>query len=153
MLQAIDAYEKALELASDMIVIYENLIVAYIAIADYQKAILTAEKGLTVHPCSMFFLTQISTCLMNLTRDGQADVFIDKILKIDPSFTQALFLKGMVLKRRDSVKDAIEMLSAAIRNDPITMKLCSQEPNATVKSIASIGQSMTTKMLLWLRTS
>ncbi|MBM3208082.1 MAG: tetratricopeptide repeat protein [Chlamydiae bacterium] len=114
---AINWYSKALLYKEDQFEIHANLGGIYLEISQFERAILSYERALLIEPSSIYALNLLATSLININRLDEARTYLAKSLAREPLNPQSLYLLGIIHKRKDLIKEAIECFSLTLRTN------------------------------------
>jgi len=91
----------------------------YYDIGQYGKAAVYYERSLAIHPQDPNVETDLANCYHYLGQHDKALETLDKVLKYNPGFSQAIFNKGRVLiDGKKNTKEGIAAWEELLRADP-----------------------------------
>jgi tetratricopeptide (TPR) repeat protein len=91
----------------------------YYDMGQYDKAADFYQQSLNIRPQDPRVQTDLATSFYYLGESDKALAILDKVLKYDPNFSQALLNKGVILvSGKNDVKGAIKVWEDLLRSDP-----------------------------------
>ena len=119
--KSIDAYEKALSLQEEDVVLYENLAFSYTALKDYDNAILYYQKALNMDPDNISALKKLGRIFCDVKNNyEEALIQFDRVVSLDPSevdFWESAVRCHEKLGNSEKAKEWIELGSRLKAND------------------------------------
>jgi tetratricopeptide (TPR) repeat protein len=119
---AIVCYEKILALVAtndNTTELYRiNLSNAYLNTNQYEKAYALLKGLYTPDSQNLELITNLSVCCMNLDKKDEAEMYLQKILAIQPDFTAGLINMGFYLTGKGEYQKAIDCYSKVIVIQP-----------------------------------
>jgi tetratricopeptide (TPR) repeat protein len=116
--QAIECYDKALEIDPKNADAWNNKGGALGSLGKHEEAIEYYDKALKIDPKNAMAWTNKGWSLSNLGRYEEAIEYLDKALEIDPGYAFAWSNKGADLGALGRYEEAIEYLDKALEIDP-----------------------------------
>jgi tetratricopeptide (TPR) repeat protein len=114
---AIDCYEKAIELASNYSAAYFNRANSHKSLGQFQKAIQSYDKAIELNPNDEASFFNRAICLQKLGKYEEAITSYNRVLELNPKDISSLNNKGICLGNLGIHDTAIECYNKAIKLD------------------------------------
>ena len=116
--EAIEYFEKAIELEPDHDKVYYYMGAAYEKLEAYEKAIDCYEKAVNINPKSAESLSRIGLCYEKLDEIQKAIEAYERVLKVDPMLNDAWYNIGINYKKLNNFDKAMEYFEKAVESNP-----------------------------------
>ena len=116
--QAIDEYQKALEIKPDFLEARHNLANASASLGRSAEAIEQYQKALEINPDDAAAHNSLGTVLLQQGRPADAIAQYQQALRINPDYAEAHYNLGNALVSRGRLDDAIDQYQQAVRIRP-----------------------------------
>lgn len=112
--EALDYFNKALELKPNDQRAIKNIVEIYIKVQDYNKAVETIEEYLKISPNNTYFLKRLADLYCELGNIDRAEKIIFRLQEMEEHEVDLLNKIGMLLKERDELDRAYKIFEPAI---------------------------------------
>ncbi len=116
--EAIEYFEKAIELDPNYDKAYYYMGAAYEKLENYEKAINCYEKAVNINPKSAEALSRIGLCYESLDEIQKAIEAYERVIKVDPKLNDAWYNIGINYKKLNKSDKAMEYFEKAVELDP-----------------------------------
>ncbi len=112
--EAINELEDAVVINPNLTAPYFELAAQYIAQDEYERAVATYERVLSLEPFNTRALLRLCETFSRVGQDGQAQGYCEDALNLDPNYAEAYRQLGMVQYRRRNYEGAIENFNRCV---------------------------------------
>ena len=116
--EAIDYFEKAIELEPELEDVYYYMGAAYEKIEKYEKAIECFEKEAANNPSNAKPMSRIGICYELLNKFQKAIEAYERVINVDPKFNDAWYNIGINYKKLKRFEEAMEYFEKAVELNP-----------------------------------
>lgn len=128
--QAIDAYDKAIEIRPDYAEVYSNRGVALRALKRLEDAVDSCDKAIALKPGHADAYSNRGIVLKELNRLDEAAESYERAIQLKPDYATAYYNRGNVLQALRRLDDAADSYDHAIRLKPDYVEAYSNRGNA-----------------------
>ena len=111
---AIEDYKRALQLDPSLVAVHRSLANVYFRITQFEKAIPHFQEALANDAGNVIARMRLADSFARLSRRSEAIEQYSIILKAEPSNTNALRNRGIVLAQTDQLKAALDDFNRSI---------------------------------------
>ena len=116
--EAIQCYDKAIELKEDYVYVYNNKGIALDELGKYKEAVQCFDKAIEVKPDYVYAYNNKGIALENLGKYEDAIQCFDKAIEIKPDFVYVHYNKGSALDELGKYEEAMQCFDKAIGLKP-----------------------------------
>jgi tetratricopeptide (TPR) repeat protein len=116
--EAIEYFEKAIELEPGHDKAYYYMGAAYEKLENYEKAIECYEKAVNINPKSVKSLSRIGLCYEKLDEIQKAIEAYERVIKVDPKLNNAWYNIGINYKKLNKSDKAMEYFEKSVELNP-----------------------------------
>ena len=131
--EAVESYEKAIQLKPDYSDSYSNLGTALKELGQLEQAVESYEKAIQLKPDYADFYSNLGTALKELGQLERAVESYEKVIQLKPDFAEAYNDLGIALQELGQLEPAVESYEKAIQIKPNYAKAYSNLGNALQK--------------------